>query len=73
MKALQTQPEPLPQYIRHGVGVLVGGEDVSIEEWIEEMEAGPSLMVGLAWAAMVGILLGTAWGMLYFYIMHWGM
>ena len=57
MTTLQTLPEPRPEYIRHGeVGVLVDGEDITIEEWIEEMEEGPALMVGLAWSALLGTL-----------------
>ena len=74
MKAMQTQPGSWPKYVHHGeIGVLVDGEDISIEEWIEEMEADPSLMVGLAWTALLGTLLGIAWGMLFYYILHWGL
>ena len=74
MKALQTHPEPRPDYVRHGeIGVMrMDGEDVSVEAWIDEMEAGPSLLQGLAWTALLGTLLGIAWGMLFYYILHWG-
>ena len=53
------------------------GEDITIEEWIQEMEGGLQqahpLMVGLSWAALFGTLLGLGRGTLFFYILHWGM
>lgn len=74
MTTMPTQLELRPEYVHHGqIGVLVDGEDLSMDQWIEEMEAEPALMLGLALAALFGILLGMAWGMLYFYILHWGM
>ena len=67
-----SKPEPRQDYIRHSeVGVLVDGEDVSMDQWVEVIETGPSLMAGLAWAALLGILSGIAWGALFFYILHW--
>ena len=73
MKALQTQPKPRQEYIRHSeICVLVDGDDLSMDQWIDEMEVEPALMVGLALAAAVGILLGTAWGTFFIYTLHWG-
>ena len=72
MKALQTQPEPRQDYVRHGeIGVLVDGEDVSMDQWIEGIEADLPLLQGLAWAALLGALLGLGLGALFFYILHW--